>query len=262
MRLIFDNGWNGFERINQESVAIRSIRCQNLRALGGELPLLDPTRIRAILFDMDGTLADTDDDAIAKIARLIRPAHFLFPGRDPTRVLRWGLMQAETPLNWLMTVPDQLNLDESLAGLIDRLNRLRGHGAPAHFLLIDGVRPMLDSLAGRYPLALVTSRGYRSVEPFLDQFELHPYFKVVVSALTAERIKPHPAPVLKAADLLGVPAVNCVMVGDTTVDIHAGRRAGAQTVGVLCGFGERDELEQAGAHAILDRTAQLGELLL
>jgi phosphoglycolate phosphatase len=67
--------------------------------------------------------------------------------------------------------------------------------------------------------------------------------------------------VLYAAERLGVPAANCVMVGDTTVDIHAGRRAGAQTVGVLCGFGERDELERAGADAVIESTAQLDKLL-
>jgi len=238
------------------------IRLNPFHPLSTPSAMFDKSLVRAVLFDMDGTLADTDDDAISKVARLIRPAHFLFPGRDPARLLRWGLMKAETPLNWLMTVPDQLNLDESLAGLIDQLNRLRGHGAPAHFLLIDGVQSMLDSLAGRYPLAVVTSRDRRGVEAFLDQFELRSYFKGVVSALTVPRIKPHPAPVLYAAEKLGVSAVNCVMVGDTTVDIHAGRHAGAQTVGVLCGFGERDELEQAGAHAIIDHTAQLGELLL
>lgn len=47
------------------------------------------------------------------------------------------------------------------------------------------------------------------------------------------------------------------MVGDTTVDMLAGRRAGAQTVGVLCGFGERGELESAGADVLLESTADL-----
>jgi phosphoglycolate phosphatase len=79
--------------------------------------MLDLSRLRALLFDLDGTLADTDDGAIASVARLISPFHFLFPGRDPTRFLRWGLMTTETPLNWLMTVPDQLNLDKPLAAL-------------------------------------------------------------------------------------------------------------------------------------------------
>jgi len=223
--------------------------------------VLDTTRVRAVLFDMDGTLADTDDAYIASVARLIRPIHFLFPDRNPARFLRWGLMQAETPLNWLMTVPDQLNLDAPLAAVTDGLHRLRGHGSPKQFLMIDGARSMLDALAARYPLALVTSRDRRGVEAFLDQFDLRGCFKLVVSALTASRIKPHPAPVLYAAERLGVPVANCVMVGDTTVDIHAGRRAGAQTVGVLCGFGERAELERAGANLILEKTPLLADVL-
>jgi phosphoglycolate phosphatase-like HAD superfamily hydrolase len=50
-------------------------------------------------------------------------------------------------------------------------------------------------------------------------------------------------------------------VGDTTVDIKSGRRAGAQTVAVLCGFGEQPELERAGADVVLEHTAQLSTLL-
>jgi phosphoglycolate phosphatase len=52
------------------------------------------------------------------------------------------------------------------------------------------------------------------------------------------------------------------MVGDTTVDIRAGIAAKAQTVGVLCGFGEREELLRAGAHLILESPASLAGVLL
>jgi phosphoglycolate phosphatase-like HAD superfamily hydrolase len=51
------------------------------------------------------------------------------------------------------------------------------------------------------------------------------------------------------------------MVGDTVVDIHAGKRAGAQTVGVLCGFGTAGELQRAGADMILENTAELARIL-
>jgi phosphoglycolate phosphatase len=141
------------------------------------------------------------------------------------------------------------------------MHQLRGQRHPANFMLIEGVAAMLDTLAARYPLALVTSRDKRGVEAFLDQFKLRDYFKVVVSSLTASRIKPHPAPVLYAADKLSIPPANCLMVGDTTVDIFAGKGAGAQTTGVLCGFGERAELELAGANHILERTPLLADLL-
>jgi phosphoglycolate phosphatase len=56
---------------------------------------------------------------------------------------------------------------------------------------------------------------------------------------------------------MGVQPENCLMIGDTTMDILAGKRAGAQTVGVLCGFGERPELEKSGADLILENTSDL-----
>jgi phosphoglycolate phosphatase-like HAD superfamily hydrolase len=120
---------------------------------------------------------------------------------------------------------------------------------------------LLPGLARRYPLAVVTARGAREAEAFLAQFSLGGHFRTVVSALTAAHTKPYPDPVLWAARELGVPVENCLMVGDTTVDILAGKRAGAQTVGVLCGFGERGELEKMGANAIIEHTALLEELL-
>ncbi len=55
---------------------------------------------------------------------------------------------------------------------------------------------------------------------------------------------------------------DCLMIGDTTVDIRAGKRAGAQTLGVLCGFGEEKELRKYDADLILDTTAELDKVLL
>jgi phosphoglycolate phosphatase-like HAD superfamily hydrolase len=55
---------------------------------------------------------------------------------------------------------------------------------------------------------------------------------------------------------------NCLMIGDTSVDIRAGKAAGAQTVGVLCGFGEEQELRRLGADLILPRTPDLIPVLL
>jgi len=52
------------------------------------------------------------------------------------------------------------------------------------------------------------------------------------------------------------------MVGDTTVDVRSARRAGAIAIGVLCGFGEREELERAGAHLIISSPADLPSALL
>lgn len=221
---------------------------------------LDLPRIRALCFDVDGTLSDTDDLFVERLARLLHPLRFLI--RDPRRVARRLVMDVETPGNALISIPDRLGLDDELMAVIEWLQRRFGHQPRKHFLLIPGVDRMLAALAGRYPLSIVSARDDRSTRAFLDQFDLTRHFQSIVTAQTAPHTKPYPDPVLWAARAMGVPPEACLMIGDTTVDILAGRRAGAQTVGVLCGFGRRDELERKGADLILETTADLEHVLL
>ncbi len=225
-------------------------------------PAFDPARVRAILFDLDGTLADTDNDYIQRAARWLRPARFFFPRRDPRPFLRWALTTAIAPLNTLVGFPDLLGLDDELVRLSNWLSDRLGRQGRGHFVLMPGVEPVLAQLAERYALGVVTARGRRGMMAFLDQYDLHRYFRVAAHAQTAAHTKPHPDPVLWCAEQLGLPPAACVMVGDTAVDPLCGRRAGAQTVGVLCGFGSRAELERAGADLVLEHTAQLADLFL
>jgi phosphoglycolate phosphatase len=85
---------------------------------------------------------------------------------------------------------------------------------------------------------------------------------VIVTGQSAEHTKPYPDPILFAARKMNVKPEECLMIGDTTVDMRAGTSAGAQTVGVLCGFGEEPELVRFGADAILKNTSELADLLL
>ena len=94
---------------------------------------------------------------------------------------------------------------------------------------------------------MVSARDAVSTGHFLDHFKLKDYFNVIVTAQTCEHTKPYPDPVVYAAQQIGVDPGACVMIGDTIVDIHAGKSAGAQTVAVLCGFGTRKALKRAGA---------------
>jgi phosphoglycolate phosphatase len=224
--------------------------------------MLDRARISAVLFDLDGTLADTDDAYLDVLAGFLRPASFLFPSGEPRPTLRRWLMASEGFFNFLFTLPDRVGLALPLSGFSDLLARVRGVGRPGAFRIIPGVDEMLQGLSAHYPLAVVSSRDRRSTEAFLDQFGLRPLFRVVVSSPSAKRIKPHPAPILLAAERLGSAPKDCLMVGDSRVDIQAGKTAGAQTVGVLCGFGLRQDLEQSGADVILQTTPDLSSLLL
>jgi phosphoglycolate phosphatase-like HAD superfamily hydrolase len=123
------------------------------------------------------------------------------------------------------------------------------------------VAALLPQLAAAYPLGLITARSERATRAFLNQHGLGQYFTAVAHAQAAAHTKPYPDPVWWCAERLGVPAAACLMVGDTAVDALCGRRAGAQAVGVLCGFGSRAELERAGADLILRKTTDLARVL-
>ena len=221
---------------------------------------LDPRRVKAICFDIDGTLSDSDDVLVQRLTPWMRPWATLLR-RDPARMARQVVMAAETPLNDLYEVTDRLGLDGFFFRLAHWWGQLWPH-PPRRERLIPGVDTMLAALASRYPLAVVSARPREATDRFLRQFGLQWYFgECVASAETCPRTKPDPAPVRWAAACLGVEPEACLMVGDTTVDIRAGRAAGAQTVGVLCGFGEAQELQQAGADLILPSTADLIEWL-
>lgn len=210
--------------------------------------------IRAWLFDLDGTLMDTDDQAVAKLAQ---PLRFLGDERA-ARIARRAVMFGETPLNGVVTMLDLVGLDTFFFYLRSRLHRQQ----KPLFPLIAGVKQLLDYLhAEGTPLGVVTTRPRRDALAFLAQHELREHFSVVATQESTSRLKPHAEPVLYAAHELGLPPAQCVLVGDTPVDILSAKRAGAWRVGVLCGFGERPELERCGANLILPSTADLWGIL-
>ncbi len=216
-----------------------------------------PGEIDAILFDLDGTLIETDDLVVETLARRLQAVRWLLPRRDPARAARRWLMAAEGGATRVLGLLDRVGLDDNVLGLGDWLRRMRGLTAPPDFRPVDGVVEMLHDLARRYHLAIVTTRSHRSAEVFLAQQGLDGLVQVIVGREDTWRIKPHPSPVRHAADQLGVPVERCLMVGDTTADIWAARSAGARSAGVLCGFGGEDELDRAGADRILKTTSEL-----
>jgi len=217
---------------------------------------LDLSRVRALCFDVDGTLSDTDDLYTYKVQRLL--PRFLF--RNPERFARRFVMWIESPGNALMGLPDRFGLDDEIGAVINWLYRHR-RKPWKKFLLVHGVDEMLARLYGRFPMAVVSARDEHGTRAFLDQFDLLRYFDVIVTALSAEHTKPYPDPILFAAQKMGVPPESCLMIGDTTVDMRSGKSAGAQTVGVLCGFGEEGELKKRGADLILTTTSLLADVI-
>ena len=217
---------------------------------------LDIPRIKALCFDVDGTLSDTDDLYTAKVSPYL--PRVLFP--DPEQTARRLVMWVESPGNALLGFADKVGVDDEMGVFLDWLSRHRTKPLKK-FILIPGVKEMLEVLKGRYPMAVVSARHEKSTLRFLEQFDLAQYFDAVITGLSAPHTKPFPDPIYLAAQKMNVKAEDCLMIGDTTVDIRAGKSAGAQTVGVLCGFGEEQELRDMGADLILSNTHEVAEVL-
>jgi HAD superfamily hydrolase (TIGR01509 family) len=223
---------------------------------------LDISRIQALCFDVDGTLSDTDDLWTSRLEKVINPLNAFIPHRNSRDLARWAVMNMESPGNTLYWLLDWLHLDDDVGRLFSLMAKIR-HVRPAGvYWLIPGVQTGLESLKSRYPMAVVSARDQRSTLAFLDYFKLREIFPVIATSQTCEHTKPFADPVIWAANEMQVPAENCLMIGDTSVDIRAGKAAGAQTVGVLSGFGLKSSLQRAGADLILNSVADLTQILV
>ncbi|MBA2961398.1 MULTISPECIES: HAD family hydrolase [Ramlibacter] len=229
---------------------------------------LDLTRVRALCFDVDGTIADTDDHLVARLATLLDVLPGV-SGRRAERTARQLVMAAETPVHAAYARLDALGLDVPVSRLRARLKAIRQRGAdPAHTRnpeaidelphdMVPGVQEMLVTLARDFPMCTISTGAVPRIERFLQHYGVRGHFTAVVGAETTRRMKPHPEPLRYAAAAMGVEPQHCLMVGDTTIDIRTAVAAGAQSVGVLCGFGTERELRVTGAQLILRTTSDL-----
>lgn len=129
--------------------------------------------------------------------------------------------------------------------------------------LFLNVKETLQALSQRFPLALITLR-YVAREQVVDELRhlgIKKYFRVAVTALDVKKPKPFPDALLMAATKLNRPINACAIVGDSIVDIQAGKAAGAKTIAVLTGLFSREELEKEEPDLIIKEVNSLPDFL-
>ncbi len=218
--------------------------------------------VRAVLFDLDGTLVDTVELILCCHEHTLR-AHFGEEGVLPRReILRnLGRSLPETLLDYAVGrgVGDVASCAAAM------LETYREFGRKHHERLIrpvEGMREVLEELRERgLLLGLVTSKARETARMALDQYDLGEYFPLAVYHDDTARHKPDPEPLLLALERGGLDAGSAVYVGDSVHDIIAGRAAGVRTVAALWGPFDRAELVAAGADALAGTPHDLLELL-
>ena len=209
--------------------------------------------LRAILFDMDGTLLDTAPD-MAGALNALRAEEGLAP--MPYEMVRSAVSHGAAQVV-TTGFPDAAG-DKSTALQRRFLEIYRG-ALSRGTQLFPGMGQVLDALAVRgLKSGIVTNKAGWLTEPLLGELGLRVRFDCVVSGDTLAERKPHPLPLLHAAKLAGVAPGECIYVGDAERDVQAAHAAGMAALVANYGYLRADEDSTAwGGDGYLGRALDL-----
>jgi len=125
-------------------------------------------KIKALCFDVDGTLRDTDDQYVAKLEKTFRSFSRFFPNRDVHTFSRRVVMTLDTPINAVYTLMDWLKLDGAMIGMLEKYHEVQLRKTKASLPLVPGTLQSLELLGRHYPLAIVSARGEKGTLEFLE----------------------------------------------------------------------------------------------
>lgn len=210
--------------------------------------------IEAVLFDLDGTLADTAPDLVAVLNRLLREA-----GRPP---MPYAIARNEVSNGALGLI--RLGFGDSITDAEREALRQRFLEIYAD-TICDASRlflPLEDivQVAREGAWGVVTNKPHWLTAPLLERLGIAQYCGCIVSGDHLPQRKPHPAPLLLAAEQLGVQASRCIYAGDAPRDIEAGQAAGMLTIAAAYGYIRLDvDVAAWGADLVVRHPTALGD---
>ena len=211
--------------------------------------------VEGIVFDLDGTIVDSKE-AYRQAAA------------ETFSVFGKKLLDQRVALE----IPKRFELEKTLNDLTQGIDvedfrkvYLKAYyEATARSVPFPHVPDALEKLLSKATLGLTTRRHMpnRDVMCQLEKLGLHRFFSAVVTGIETERPKPSPQPIFKCTKEMGVNPSKCIAVGDSIIDIKAGKNAGTKTVAVLSGIFSRDELQSTGPDLILENVTKLPHFLI
>ena len=209
-------------------------------------------KIETILFDLDGTLIDTNELIIASFTHTVEK----FGDRPYTREEILDFIGP--PLVDSLTLVNPNKID-------DMVTAYREHNYANHEKYVKAYPDVVETIkklkAKGYKMGIVTTKIHHTAELGLKIAGMEGIFDVIIGLDDVENAKPHPEPVLTAIDQLKANPMTTLMVGDNYHDIEAGQNAGVQTAGVAWAIKGRESLEKYRPDYMLENISDLFEII-
>jgi len=207
-------------------------------------------KVKGILLDLDGTIVDSKEA-------------YLEAAKTALQILGQKPPEKRTALE----IPKRLEQNLPINGIVNGsvTDFLNVYLKTYYSVTMEKTKPFpnvqatLEQLSQKMKLALITMRFVPKTQIImeLELFSLAKYFSHIITALDTHKPKPSPEALIKTVKALNVNMCDCVIVGDSVIDVRAGKTAGAKTVAVLSGLFSRAELALEHPDLILNDVTQL-----
>ena len=209
-------------------------------------------KIKTVLFDLDGTLADTAPDLAGALNHVLK-SHNYDP--LPNETIRPHVSHGGVALTTLGFGKDHPDFDDIYKELLARYES----NIADETVLFDGMNELLVELEENgMNWGVVTNKPAWLTDPLMQALNLSSRAATIVSGDTLTERKPHPAPLLHACEQAGSKPSECIYIGDAERDIEAGNRAGMPSIVALFGYiAESDKPNSWGAHASINHPQEI-----
>ena len=221
-----------------------------------------PFNPKLVLIDLDGTLVDSVPDLAYSVDQTM--LELGLPLRGEAAVRTWVGNGVKTLVeraltNDLHTPADPIELEKTLAVFM----RIYADNTSQRSRVYPGVLAGLDFLQSckQLKIACVTNKAEQFTHKLLRDLGLFERFALIVSGDTLPEKKPHPQPLLYAAEQLGVAAADSLMLGDSKSDVKAARAAGFKVIAVSYGYNHGEDIRDYQPDAVIDSFQELTTLI-
>jgi HAD superfamily hydrolase (TIGR01509 family) len=213
--------------------------------------------IKAVIFDWDGTLADTKKAVVQSFQKVLSEAGCRISDEFIER--RIGIGTKKTIIEAFRECHIRLDVS-TLEKLAKEKIQIQAELTDIVNLL-EGATELLETLQGRTKIALATMSNRKVVDKLLPEKRIEGYFEVVVTADDIAKPKPDPEVFLVSAAKLGVKPEDCVVVEDSVFGVRAARAAEMKCIAVASGVYSRGELEEENPDLTIDSLVEKERIL-